>query len=76
MPELNRTTNDKPDQTPSWLISSFAMLSILAATVVVIVGLLQVTSWAECALLLITGIVLSCGVLFTVVTMQRLADRE
>ncbi|HUJ49941.1 MAG TPA: hypothetical protein VLW25_07065 [Bryobacteraceae bacterium] len=76
MPDFTRDSNPQTDQAPSWLISSFAMLIILAATAAVIVGLLQVTSWAECALLLVTGIALSCGVLFTIVTMRRLGGDE
>ena len=73
MPDLQ--PSNATDQTASWLISSSATLSILACTIVVIVGLLQVTSWAECLLLLVAGIALSCGVLFTIVTMQRLGKR-
>lgn len=76
MPDFTRTSNPQTDHLPSWLLSSFAMLIILAATAAVIVGLLQVISWAECALLLVTGIVLSCGVLFTIVTMRRFGMGE
>lgn len=72
MPNLSRTSSAETDHQPSWLISSFAMLIILAATGALIVGLLQVITWSECALLLVSGILLSCGVLFTIVTMQRL----
>ena len=74
MPDLHSTSSNETDQ--NWLISSYATLSILACTVVVIVALLQITSLAECALLLVAGIALSCGALFTIVTMQRLANRE
>ena len=72
MPDLTRISSAETDHQPSWLISSFAMLIILAATAALIIGLLQVITWAECVLLLLSGIVLSCGVLFTIVTMQRL----
>jgi len=73
MPDLRSNPSNETER--SWLISSYATLSILACTVVVIVALLQVTSLAECALLLVAGIALSCGVLFTIVTMQRLGKR-
>jgi len=76
MPDFTQTSNSQTDQAPSWLISTFAMLIILSATAAVIVGLLQLISWAECALLLMTGIVLSCGILFTIVTMRRLSEDE
>ncbi len=76
MPDFTQTSNPQTDQAPNWLMSSFAMLIILAATAAVIVSLLQVISWTECALLLVTGIALNCGILFTIVTMRRLGKGE
>ena len=74
MPDLTRTPNREADLTPNWLVSTYAMLFILAATAALIVGLLQVISWTDCLLLLLTGILLSGGVLYTIVTMQRLRE--
>ncbi|HLH00887.1 MAG TPA: hypothetical protein VKX49_31565 [Bryobacteraceae bacterium] len=76
MPDLVRASNARANHVPSWFVSSFAMVIILAATVASIVGLLRVVTWMECLLLLIAGIALSGGVLFTISTMQRLGKDE
>ncbi len=76
MPDLQRASEAGTTLTPNWLMSSFAMLSIMAATIVSIVALLQIVSWTECALLLAAGIVLSCGVLFTIVKMEQLSKEQ
>ena len=76
MPNLPTAPTSETNFAPNWLLSSFAMLAILAATAALIVGLLQVVSWTECLLLLVAGIVLSCGVLYTIVTMNRLSGDE
>ena len=76
MPDLARTSDAGANHTPGWFISSFAMLIILAGTAASIIGLLQLVSWTECVLLLITGIALSGGVVFTVATLQRLGRGE
>lgn len=74
MADLTSTQNRETDHAPSWLISTYAMLFILAATAALIVGLLQVISWTDCVLLLLTGILLSGGVLYTIVTMKKLRE--
>jgi hypothetical protein len=61
---------------PNWLISMFLMLAMLVANGVLIVGLLQMLTWTECVLLVLTGISLSCGLLYTIVAMQKLGKHE
>ena len=76
MEELTRTSNPEADQAPNWLISLFMVLIILMLNGVLIIGLLQMLSWTECLLLVLAGIALSCGMLFTIVTMRKLARDE
>jgi hypothetical protein len=68
------TTRDT--STPHWLISLFIMLAILVANTVLIVGLLQVLTWPECIFLIVAGIALSSGILYTFVKMDRLAKEQ
>jgi hypothetical protein len=71
------TASDAPTtETPNWLISLFIMLVMLVANGVLIVGLLQLLTWTECVLLIVTGISLSCGLLYTVVTMHKLGKER
>ncbi|HMD47929.1 MAG TPA: hypothetical protein VKG79_02475 [Bryobacteraceae bacterium] len=62
--------------TPHWLISLFIMLAILVGNTVLIVGLLQVLTWPECIFLVLAGVALSSGILYTVVKMDRLAKED
>ena len=62
--------------TPHWLISLFIMLAILVGNTVLIIGLLQVLTWPECLFLIAAGIALSSGILYTVVTMDRLGKES
>jgi len=76
MSDLTTVSEAPVSRTPNWLISLFIMLIILVANGVLIVGLLQLLTWTECVLLVITGIALSCGLLYTVVTMHKLGKSE
>jgi hypothetical protein len=68
--------NSDPGHAPNWLISVLTMAMVLAANAALIVGLLHMLSWIECALLMVTGTALSGGVLFTLVTMRRLSAKD
>lgn len=75
----NATINAEPaaaDRAPNWLISLFIMLAMLVANTVLVVGLLQVLTWPECLFLIVAGIALSSGILYTFVKMNRLAKEE
>ena len=76
MTNLTRASNLETNHTPDWLTSVFVMLAILVANSVLIIGLLQAVSWTACALLVLTGVALSGGILYTVVTMQRLGKEQ
>jgi hypothetical protein len=52
------------------------MATVMAASAALIVGLFQMLSWIECAMLAVTGALLSGGVLFTVTTMYRLSEEK
>jgi hypothetical protein len=69
-------TNMKINHVPNWLISVFIMAVVMAASAALIVGLFQMLSWIECAMLAVTGALLSGGVLFTVTTMYRLSEEK
>lgn len=74
----NATTaaETRDTSTPHWLISLFIMLAILVANTVLIVGLLQVLTWPECIFLVVAGVALSSGILYTVVKMDRLSKEQ
>lgn len=74
----NATTaaQTRATSTPHWLISLFIMLAILVGNTVLIVGLLQVLTWPECIFLVVAGVALSSGILYTVVKMDRLAKED
>jgi hypothetical protein len=76
MTDLTTVSETPSNAAPNWLISLFIMLVILVANGALIVGLLQLLSWTQCVLLIVTGISLSGGLLYTVVTMHKLGKPE
>jgi len=76
MTDLTTVSDAPATGTPNWLISLFIMLVILVANGVLIVGLLQLLTWTECVLLIVTGISLSCGLLYTIVAMHKLGKQD
>ena len=76
MTNANIASEAQASGTPHWLISLSIMLAILVANTVLIVGLLQVLTWPECVFLVLAGIALSSGALYTVFKMGSLANEE
>jgi len=76
MTDLTTVSEAPTPGTPNWLISLFIMVVILVANGVLIVGLLQLLTWTGCVLLIVTGISLSCGLLYTMVTMHKLGKED
>jgi hypothetical protein len=76
MTNANIASQAQSSGTPHWLISLFIMMAILVANTVLIIGLLQVLTWPECLFLVLAGIALSSGVLYTFFKMGSLANEE
>jgi hypothetical protein len=57
---------------PNWSIAAFVMVVVMVANTALIFSLLQMLTWAQCAVVVFTGVALTGGVVFTIVTMQRL----
>lgn len=67
-------TNSGTNRSPGWPIPVFVMLIVMVANAALVFGLLQMLDWIQCALVVCSGVALTGGILFTIVTMQRLGE--
>lgn len=76
MPNTIEVTNSQTTRQQGWPVPVFIMMMILVANAALVFGLVQMLSWIQCALVVFTGVALTGGILFTVVTMQRLGQED
>jgi hypothetical protein len=72
MPNAVEEANQEMKRAPNWSIAAFVMVIVMVANTALIFSLLQMLTWAQCAVVVFTGVSITGGVVFTIVTMQRL----
>ena len=76
MSNMTTVPGTESGRVSNWFVSLFLMLVILVANGALIVGLMQLLTWSECALLVAAGIAISGGLLYTVTKMSELSRSE
>jgi hypothetical protein len=76
MPNAIVATHSETKGRPTWPILVFVVAIVLLANAAVVLALLQVLSFGECALVIFSGGALTGGILFTIATLQRLGQED